>query len=214
MLLPLFVQADSGNYNIWKKPKLFLQLDPYYSFVENRGANLLGAKAGLEFGKKYRFGLGYYVLKSDIIELKHLTPDQAKEAPNDTVKAQLRMKYVPICFEYIFYNKENWQVSVPVDLGFGRTYFTYFDQKGNTRRLKDHAVILTDVVVMGQYKILKWVAIGAGIGYRKMLLDNPAIDRKFDSPLYTIRVKLFLEEIYKSAFPKGIHFNKQNSNAN
>ena len=214
MLLPAFMHAQSGNVNIWKKPKLFLQLDPFYSFVENRGANLFGVKAGLEFGRKYRFGLGYYVLKSDIIELKQLTPDQAKEAPNDTVKAQLRMRYVPICFEYIFYNKENWQVSLPIDLGFGRTYFTYFDKKGDTKRLKDHAVILTDVVVMGQYKILKWVAVGAGIGYRKVLLDNPAVDRKFDSPLYTIRFKLFLSEIYKSVFPNGIHMNMDNIKAN
>ena len=121
LLLPISGYSDSTDIGFWRKPKFFLQLDKYNSIVGRQGADVSGIKAGLEFGKKYRFGLGYYNLKSDIIEIKHLTPAQAAEAPADTVKARLRMSYIPLCFEYIFYDKGKWQFGIPIHLGFGAT---------------------------------------------------------------------------------------------
>lgn len=208
VLLPVFSilagSAFAQDSTLWKKPKFFLQLDRYNSIVANQGADISGIKAGLEFGKKYRFGIGLYNLKSDIIEYKQLTPEQAAEAPADTVKAQLNMGYVPLCFEYIFYDKGKWQFGIPVHLGFGQTYFEYFNSAGQTRQLKDQNVLLTDVVVSGQYKIFRWIGIGAGLGFRKMLVENPAIQRNFNSPLYNIRLKIFLGEIYRTVFPRGL----------
>ena len=200
--------ADSSDVSIWRKPKFFLQLDKYNSIVGGRGADVNGIKAGLEFGKKYRVGWGYYELKSDIIEYIHLNPEQAAEADGDTVKALLKMNYYPLCLEYIFYNKDKWQFGFPVNLGLGKTYFEYFDKNNKTRTIKDHNILVADITVAGQYKILKWVGIGAGFGFRKMLINNPSVARNFDSPLYNIRLKLFLGEIYKSVFPHGIHRKK------
>jgi hypothetical protein len=203
-----FGQNDSTG-NTWNKPRFFLQLDRYNSFIANEGADMSGLKAGLEFGKKYRFGIGLYNLRSDIIEYKLLTPEQAAEAPADSVKAQLNMGYVPLCFEYIFYDHNRWQFGVPIHLGFGGTYFTYFDKSGNTKKIKGQNVMLTDVVISGQYKVFRWVGIGAGIGFRKMLVDNPAIQRNFNSPLYNLRIKIFLGEIYRTVFPRGISGKKE-----
>lgn len=204
----LQAQTDSVR-SIWSKPRFFLQFDRYNSVVANEGADMSGLKAGLEFGRKYRFGIGLYNLKSDIIEYKKLTPAQAAEAPADTVKAQLNMGYVPLCFEYIFYDKGKWQFGIPIHLGFGETYFEYFDKSGDRKKIKDHNVVLTDVVVSGQYKILKWVGVGAGFGFRKMLVDNPSIQRNFNSPLYNIRLKIFLGEVYRTVFPRGITGKKE-----
>jgi hypothetical protein len=207
------VCADSTTVNIWKKPKLFFQLDKYNSVVSGLGADVDGVKAGLEFGKKFRFGIGIYNLKSDIIEYKKLTPAQAEDAPGDSVKALLNMGYVPLCFEYIFYDKGNWQFGLPLHLGFGNTYFEYFDKAGNREHIRGHSVMLADVVVSGQYKIFRWVGVGAGIGFRKMLIDNPAIERNFNSPLYNLRLKIFLGEIYRTVFPHGLKGKKQREGA-
>ena len=51
-------------------------------------------------------------------------------------------------------------------------------------------------------KIVKWVGVGFGVGYRIMLLNNPDIPDKLSSPLYVLRLKIFLDEVYRSIFPK------------
>lgn len=202
--MPVLAFGDSTDVNIWKKPKFFLQLERFNTLVEGKGAKFGGIRAGLEFGRKYRIGLGYYDLNSDIIEYIKLSPEEAVDASADTVKAKLKMGCVPLCFEYIFYSKGKWQFSVPFHLGIGKSYFEYFNKYNETKHLKDHNVILADVIISGQYKIVKWVGIGAGLGYRKVLVVNPSVERNFSSPMYNIGLKIFLGEIYRSVFPHGI----------
>lgn len=193
--------SDSLVKENWKKPRFFFQLDRFNSFVSNQGANVSGFKTGLEFAHKYRFGLGFYNLKSDIIEYKVLNAEDAQNAPNDTVKAVLNMVTIPFCFEYVFYDNDPWQFSLPINLGFGETYFTYFDNSNKEKRIKDYPILDYEIAVAGQYKILKWFGVGAGVGYRLMLIDNPAKDHNFNSPIYTVKLKLFVGEIFRSIFP-------------
>ena len=192
---------DSIQTTSWKRPKFWFQLDRNNTFVSNKGANCSGFKVGLEFAKKYRFGLGYYELKSDIVEYKALSEEEAKNATNDTVKAKLSMITLPFCFEYVFYEDDPWQFSMPVNLGIGETYFTYSDKTDHFRRIKDYPVVDYEVSIAGQYKILRWFGVGAGIGYRLMLLDNPAKEHNFNSPIYSLKLKLFLGEIIHTIFP-------------
>ena len=152
-------QTDSSQTQSWRKPRFFFQFDRYNSFVSNRGANCSGFKTGLEYAKKYRFGIGFYNLKSDIIEYKTLNEQDAANAPNDTVKARLNMITIPFCFEYVFYDKGPWQFSLPINLGIGETYFSYFDKEGKEKRLRDAPIVDYEVAITGQYKILKWFGV-------------------------------------------------------
>ena len=140
-------------------------------------------------------------MKPDIIEYKKLNIDQAKDAPHDSVKAQLEMWKIPFGFEYILYSQEPWQFSVPVDLGYGASYYSYFDKYGQTKKLNYHHVVDLEAGVSAQYIILKWVGIGVGAGYRLTLIKNQDIKHDFSSPVYSIKLKLFLGAIYRSIFP-------------
>ncbi len=199
----VIAQTDSSQTQNWRKPRFFFQLDRYNSFVSNIGANISGFKTGLEFSKKYRFGIGFYNLKSDIIDSISLNAQDAANAPNhsDKVKARLNMITIPFCFEYVFFDKDPWQFSLPINLGIGETYFLYFDAEGKEKRLRDAPIVDYEVAIVGQYKILKWFGVGAGVGYRLMLLDNPAKEHSFNSPIYTVKLKFFVGEIIKSVFP-------------
>jgi hypothetical protein len=55
--------------------------------------------------------------------------------------------------------------------------------------------------LVGHYKILKWIGIGSGLGFQLMLKDNPAIMENFNTPVYSIKIKIFLGDIYRSVFP-------------
>ena len=79
---------DSLIRDNWRKPRFFFQLDRYNSFVSTIGANCSGFKTGLEYARKYRFGIGFYNLKSDIIEYKSLNAKDAANADSDFVKSR------------------------------------------------------------------------------------------------------------------------------
>jgi uncharacterized oligopeptide transporter (OPT) family protein len=57
---------------------------------------------------------------------------------------------------------------------------------------------VTQVGISAQYKIIRWVGVGAGLGYRLMLVNNPEIETKMNSPVFAIGIKLYLGEIVKS----------------
>lgn len=197
---------DGGNQN-WNnsigssekhKIKPYFQLDSYYSFIGNRSADVIGFKAGIEWNKKWRFAAGYNQIKSDIVESKVLPNSELNYAINDTMRAQLYLSYFPVMAEYVFYDKDAWQLSAPVNLGYGRSYFQYYGLNNEKRRIFEHGVLVSELGINAQYKVIKWFGLGAGVGYRVMLLNNPAIDTKFSSPIFSFRVKLFLGAIYNS----------------
>ncbi len=173
-------------------------MDAYNSFVSNKGANTFGYKAGLELNNRIKMGIGYYKLISNIVR-----PDSVGQHNNTLPNKQLEMYYVPALFEYIFYNKDPWQVSIPINIGFGKSYFWYYKNTALERgQLDKQTVAVLTVNLDGQYKIIKWFGVGAGLGFRVMLKDNNNINENFNSVIYSLRLRLFVDEIYKSLFKK------------
>ena len=190
---------DTISASFHTKPKVFFQLDAYNSFVSDKGANTFGYKAGLEFNKRVKIGIGYYKLTSDIIRQVPVTYGQFDTLQNE----QLDMKFIPVTFEYIFYNDDPWQISVPLNIGLGKSYFWYYKLPTTDHvEVNKQTVALMTVNVDAQYKIIKWVGIGAGLGFRVMLKDNDNINENFNSVIYSLQLRLFVDEIFKSLFQK------------
>ncbi|HKR03513.1 MAG TPA: hypothetical protein VJY62_02680 [Bacteroidia bacterium] len=202
---------DSLSASFRTKPKIFFQFDAYNSFVSDKGASTFGYKAGVEFNNHIKFGIGYNTLTSDIVKDQIVTytiPDSRPEQSiTDTLPAQLVMKFVPLLFEYIFYNEDPWQISVPLNIGMGKTFWRYYKQQKNNKgeyeegKFDEKTVVPMTINAEVQYKVIKWAGVGAGLGFRKMIKGNPA-DENFNSVIYSLRLRLFVDEIYKSLFPK------------
>lgn len=186
---------DSIRLALKEKPKLFFQIDSYNSIVSGTRANAFGFKTGLEYGKKIRFGIGYFWLNTDIVEPRYI-PEK-----DDTFRTEIKSNYLTLGAEYIWVRKGPWQVSTPLHFGFGNSYRVY-PFEGKDRRTDKHSVILFEPAITGHYKFVKWVGIGFGFGYRIMLKNNPEVKDKFTGPLYVLRLKIFMGEIYRSVFPK------------
>jgi hypothetical protein len=199
----LLVSNDLMSQGTHAQTKIapFFLFDTYYSFIGNRGADVWGFKAGVTWNTKWKFGAGFNKIKSDIVEEKALPSDEVGYSIDDTVKSQLYLRYYPIMAEYTFYEKDDWQISSPLCLGYGRSYFEYFDKNNNRRSIYNHGVLVSDIGINAQYKVLKWVGLGGGVGYRFMLVSNPEITTDFSSMVYSIRIKVFLGEIMKTIFP-------------
>ena len=102
--------------------------------------------------------------------------------------------------EYVFFRNKRWEFSIPLQIGIGNTHYEY--HYGDHKFRNNWSVIINyEASISGHYKILKWFGVGAGIGYQLMLKDNPAIKENFNTPVYSIKLKIFLGDIYKSVFP-------------
>ncbi len=200
LLILCISHGGTQAQDLKKKKQLnpFLVFDNYFSFIGNKSADVWGFRAGIEWNETWRFGAGYNKIRSDIIEKKMLQGEELRHSDNDTVKAQLFLTYYPVMAEYIFYNKDPWIISLPVQAGYGNSYFQYFATDNRERKIFKRGVIVSQTGINVQYKIVKWVGLGAGVGYRLMLLNNPEIETQMNSPVFAIGIKIYLNEVIKS----------------
>lgn len=119
---------DTLAYLFKQRPKPFFQLDGYNSFVRSRGANAIGFKTGLDFGKRVKFSMGYMKLFTDVV-------DSVQVKPNKYYRGEVRSNYFTTGIEYVIYRNGPWQVNVPMHFGFGTSYYEYPDGKKQTTKL-------------------------------------------------------------------------------
>ena len=202
------LQGDSLSLDPYvsfkNKPSVFFMIDRYNSVVAGKGANTTGLKLGLDFKKKVRLGIGFSLLSSDIVERKTVITEPGHDT---TLNAILSMGYITLYAEYVFYDSNNWQISMPVQTGVGSSYFTYYERVGSVikeKKLNEQSIILFEPSGLLTYKIIKWVGVSGGIGYRQMILNNSKLDYNFNSVMYSLRLRIFIGEIFKSVFPRGL----------
>jgi hypothetical protein len=203
-IFPLFVYAqptlDTINWCFQQRPHLFAKFDTRNSFIENSRAKIFGLKLGLNYGKRLHVGLGYnqlYPPATDFDTYYYYThPSKEK----DSVAAHLRMYYVSAHVEYIFYQTKHWELSMPLQIGVGKTYYVYtmFNQKGH---FQENWNFIYEPAVSVEYKFLRWFGVGADIGYRFMITSDRKINQKFNSPIYAFKFLIYYNEIFKSIFP-------------
>ncbi len=197
-ILPAHAQIlDTIGYSFRQKPRVFFQLDTYNSFVSKEPANTVGLRAGFEFNRRVRTALGIYTLTSDIVKPKFITG----EFSQDTVlNSRLELNFIPLSFEYLFLNRHPWEIGLQTALGFGTSYFFYWNRQGKKSRVDEKEIILITVAGDVQYKITRWLGVGSGLGFRLMVKDNSNIDENFNSIIYCLQLRLFPGAILQALF--------------
>ncbi len=183
---------DSIKIALKTKPKFNIKGDNRNSFISTRRARINGIKFMLEYDNKFNYGLGYNFLNSDIKKNIYNVNNKG-----DTIQVNLKMYYIGFFAEYIFYNEKKYQMSIPVQLGVGFDNYKY-----NNIILYRKPIVIYETSLQGHYKIIPWVGIGLGAGYRIMIVNNNKIDFKLNSPFYMFKVLIFFGDIYNDVFKK------------
>ena len=168
------------------KPKFEFRLDSRSSFINQTGVRVFGVKAGLQFDEKLSFGLGYNFLNSSI----------KRSVPSNGIsyRSELKFRVLSPYIEYVFYRDERWELSIPVQIGFGFSFFDNIQNEGPSR-LNREFVVSYEPAITFQYRIFSYFGLGAGVGYRLMLKPNSKIDEQFTSPVYLFKVKVYFQDI-------------------
>lgn len=173
------------------RPKFTIRFDNRNSIISNWGARINSVKAGLEYNNIICFGAGYEWLGSDIKRNKYI---MINSIVTDTTTMFIKLKYLSFFTEYKFYHDKKWEFYLPVSFGIGSTYYRYY-YNDHFINEKNTLALIYETSMIGQYKIIPWFAVGAGIGYRIMLKGNNLMDENFTSPIYILKAKLLFGQI-------------------
>jgi len=174
-------------------------LDARRSFIDGKNVRIRGVKFGVQYEGVHRFGLGFHELDKRIVRNDiSVYEDDA----NDTSSVSINFGYLSLYYEHILYNRKKWEVSLPVHLGGGTIDANYKDTTGKYVNWFRVPVSPLEVSLKGQYRIIKWFAVGPGVGYRFMLTRDQDIKKVFNGGIYTLQLKLLLGEVYRMVFDK------------
>lgn len=186
----LFSQKDEFFEDISlamkQRPKITLRFDSRNSFISNKRAQISSIKIGLDYQKKIRLGLSFSFLRSNFYIDRKITENNTEQ----TVTTKLHLEYISIFADYVFFKNKKWEFNLPIQLGGGYNYLKY-NHNNNKQIIDKSFIIIYEANINGMYKLFKGIGVGAGTGYRIMLLGNPNIKEHFTSPIYVFRIKFF-----------------------
>jgi hypothetical protein len=173
------------------------------STISGQSANIFGFMIGDCFGKKFTVGGGFNTLSSNIYR-KEITGD-------DTINQQLNFFFFSYYVEYILNFSKHWRMEIPVALGIGNSFYSY-NQSGKSMDIDQHFIALIEPQAELDYNFNRYVGLYAQFGYRLMVINNPFINKNFNSVTESAGILIYPLEIYAGIFPKTklAHWIEQN----
>lgn len=179
------------------KPKFEFKFDSRFSFLRNTNVRTTGIKIGLSYNKKINFGLGlnnmFVNAKSEIIEQVNIIP------------VNLNYFYFSPYFEYVYFSSKKWEFNLSTQLGIGSANYSFTGVDGKKRTTNRTTILSYEPALLIDYKIVKWFGIGTGIGYRLVFYKNGNVKEEFSSPIYVIKLKVYLGTIVRTITGKEIN---------
>ncbi|PCI99889.1 MAG: hypothetical protein COB15_03635 [Flavobacteriales bacterium] len=193
------VFEDEFKKSFKTRPKLDVKFDNRFSFIQDNALKTVGFKIGLNFRRKFKVGLG---LNNMLFSVE----SSVLNADNEIVPVSLQYSYISPYIEYVYYNTRRWEFSLSIQHGIGGASYHYIDTNGEKVKLKgsQSAILSYEPAMLIDYKIVRWIGIGTGIGYRLIYYKGSGVKEKFSSPEYAIKLKIYLGEIVRTITGKEL----------
>jgi len=192
---------DTIEYSLKQKPKFFLNLNTFNSVVSNEMVNFLGFKTGLNYNKRLKFGVGYYVMTSKkVVSPISVTNDSLQYTTN----GELRLNFISLSAEYIYYISYPWQFSfTPLQFSLGKGHYNYITEPDKIHtKTKGQSIILYEPNITGQYSVFKWFGVAVSVGYRVKVYSSKELKEDLSAPTFAIGIRVFVDELYKKPSQK------------
>ena len=160
---------------------------------------MLGVRVGASFGRKLKLGGGVSWLNSDI-ENSNFTLSETGTVIH--TPKYLKLAYVVLYADFVFYKTQRWQVSVPLQMGFGASWFQS-QYKYSIDKNKKYFLMLYEPGISTQFKIFKYLGLGVDVGYRFAIKNNNYVGSRFSSPTYAFKVMFWADQLFYEVFPKS-----------
>jgi hypothetical protein len=191
---------DSIKAVVKRKYSIDARLESRNSFIDNSLTTVSGARLGLAFQQKLRFGFGADWLKSDITKTtQRVLPDRSVEKTTYFLK----WAYISAYVDFVFYKTKRWQLGVPIQIGLGQSWW----QLDRTYRFKTNEakyfVFIYEPGITAQFKVFKFFGLGADVAYRFCLKDNSKVGPKLTAPTYSFKLLFWGDQLFYEVFPRS-----------
>ncbi len=174
--------------------------DQRFSFFRNSQVNIWGQKVGVLINDEWKVGVGGYFLK-DKFEGVKLNTNISNTPSNVFINRNLY--FGTVYFEPFLWRKPWWELSIPFEMGVGKTTLTYYyvtDGEQFDTRIKYFfptglGLSLSLKLPPGdRFKPFRWVGINFLAGYRYDL-DEHVYNTDYDGAFWSISGAIFLDRI-------------------
>jgi hypothetical protein len=143
---------DSLEAYIKTRPTIDARLESRNSFIKYGRAKISGVRLGVTYRKKLRLGIGYSWLDSEVYTPRLITDPTGNQVYVDNY---LNFGYVAYYADFVFHKTKRWQLSVPLQLGTGLSWFnSYYNYQPYTS--KKYFLLLYEPGISVQFKVFKW----------------------------------------------------------
>jgi hypothetical protein len=185
---------DSLQSAINQKGSFMFSFNSRNSFITNQDAHIFGYLVGVTFGKKISIGGGFNSLTSNITNVFN------EEGVMDT--ARLNFTFFSYYVQYILNLTKHWKLYITaINVGIGGSSYQY-NYKGTVYTINSRTILLWEPGVELDYNFNRFWGLYTQVNYRYMLINNPTIDKSFNSPTYSYGILIYPLEIFAGIFPR------------
>jgi hypothetical protein len=176
-----------------------LRLESRVSVISHDAAKITGIRIGASFNRKLKMGVGLSWLKNDITQPGYVINELNKQ---DTITKYLKFGYICYYLDFVFYKTKRWQLSVPIQAGTGMSWWQTTKRYDVNGDYKKSFLLLYEPGISTQFKLFRFLGVGADVGYRFTLRNNKYVGDRLNSPVYAFKVLFWADQLYYELFPK------------
>ena len=174
---------------------LHFRISRAQSLVEEENVRFNSIRLGISYNKKYRMGL----LISGLVDSVIIRED----VPPDATFNEINFLALGGFFDFMIINNYRWELSVPIQLGYGFTRYKYLDEQKELIREEDGPYYFLSEVGIGlQYNINNWLGLDGGIGVRAVSAGDETLAEYTRGPYYNFGLRFNIGDFYQSLFKK------------
>ena len=183
--------------DVQDKAKFIVNLDARQQAVAGDVVKFFGLRFGIQ-KKRNIYALGFYGLGSPFEDRSIILEDFGK----DSIDIRTSLGYLSGTYERILLDTRKWQLSVPFMAGLGRSPLDRKDSTGVYVRFKDYPVYPLETGVRASYKLLFWLYVQGGLGYRQVLGPKEFVDRRYSGATWNFGLSIKFGKIFRYAKDK------------
>ncbi|MGI4874624.1 MAG: hypothetical protein ACRYFX_26000 [Janthinobacterium lividum] len=192
---PLLAQAQNVPPPTRWTPSLYF--DNRNPFEQAAAVRVIGLNLGVvPPGKKYRVGISGYTLRRNYGEYYATKGRGRGQNPQAGLAMPgLSLLYFTPSFTYTLVRRRFFEVSIPLDVGIGRSHYTVTDAQDQLVTDTRDTFVPAEAGVGLLLKPTRWVGVSGGVGYR-VSLTHESFEDDFNGWYYCYRLNLFVGTIW------------------